>query len=176
MSRYPLPSIALHWLIAVLIAGGFVLGLYMHGLPLSPTKLRYYSYHKWLGVTVFVLAMLRLVLRWRYPPPPLLPAPAWQQQVAGSVHRVLYVLMFAIPLLGWLMSSAKGVTTVWFGVLPLPDLVDKDEALGKLLHKLHEQMSWLLVLLAGLHAGAALKHHWLDRDATLARMLPWIRR
>jgi cytochrome b561 len=173
MNRYPLPSIVLHWLLALLIGGGFVLGLYMHELPLSPQKLKLYSYHKWLGVTIFALVMVRLLLRWRLPLPPLLPAPVWQMKLAQGVHHALYLLMFAVPLSGWLMSSAKGFQTVWFGVLPLPDLVGKDETLGKLLQGVHEQLNWLLLLLVLLHAAAAIKHHFLDRDATLARMLPW---
>jgi cytochrome b561 len=175
-TRYAWPSIGAHWLIALLIFGGFALGLYMHDLPLSPQKLRFYSYHKWLGVTVFVLVLARLFLRWRYPPPPLLPAPHWQQRAAQGVHHAFYLLMFAIPLSGWLMSSAKGFSTVWFGVLPLPDLLEKDEALGDLLRDLHAALNWLLAMLVCLHVGAAMKHHWRDRDATLARMLPWIRR
>jgi cytochrome b561 len=148
----------------------------MHDLPLSPQKLRFYSYHKWLGVTVFALVLVRVFLRWRYPPPPLLPAPHWQQRAAQGVHHAFYFLMFAIPLSGWLMSSAKGFPTVWFGVLPLPDLLEKNEALGDLLRDIHEALNWLLGILVCLHVGAALKHHWHDRDATLARMLPWIRR
>lgn len=176
MKPYSWPSIGAHWLIALLIFAGFALGLYMHDLPLSPQKLRYYSYHKWLGVTVFALVLVRVFLRWRYPPPPVLPAPRWQQRAARGVHQAFYFLMFAIPLSGWLMSSAKGFSTVWFGVLPLPDLLEKDEALGDLLRFFHETLNWLLALLVCLHAGAALKHHWHDRDATLARMLPWIRR
>lgn len=176
MTRYSWPSIGAHWLIALLIFGGFALGLYMPDLPLSPQKLRFYSYHKWLGVTIFVLVLARLFLRWRYPPPPPLPAPHWQQRAAQGVHHAFYLLMFAIPLSGWLMSSAKGFPTVWFGVLPLPDLLEKDEALGDLLRDLHAALNWLLAMLVCLHVGAAMKHHWRDRDATLARMLPWIRR
>lgn len=173
MTRYPLPSIALHWLIALLLFAGFALGTYMHELALSPQKLRLYSYHKWLGVTVFALVILRLALRFVMPPPALLPAPAWQLHLARRVHATLYLLMFAVPLSGWLMSSAKGFTTVWFGILPLPDLLDKDEALGNLLRNGHQALNWLLAGLVMLHAGAALKHHWIGRDDTLKRMLPW---
>ena len=156
-----------------MIVCAFILGMYMHGLPVSPQKLKLYAYHKWLGVTIFALAAVRFLVRWRFPPPPFLSAPAWQLQLARSAHHLLYLLMFAVPICGWLMSSAKGFQTVWFGVLPLPDLLDKDEALGRSLRKLHEQLSWGLILLAILHAGAALKHHFFDRDATLVRMLPW---
>jgi cytochrome b561 len=98
MTRYSWPSIGAHWLIALLIFGGFALGLYMHDLPLSPQKLRFYSYHKWLGVTVFVLVLVRVFLRWRYPPPPLLPAPRWQQRAAGAC--IMFLLDVRI-LSGW---------------------------------------------------------------------------
>lgn len=176
MFRYPLPSVVAHWSIALLIAGAFALGLYMHELPLSPQKLRLYAYHKWLGVTIFILVVIRLLLRWRSPPPPFLPAPVWQLRLAHGTHHLLYLLMFAVPLTGWLMSSAKGFPTVWFGVLPLPDLVDKDEVLGKQLKQIHERLNWGMLLLVALHVAAALKHHWHDRDATLTRMAPWIKR
>jgi cytochrome b561 len=94
------------------------------------------------------------------------------QWAAHAGHFVLYVLMIAIPLSGWLMSSAKGVPTVWFGVLPIPDLIGKDKALGKSLAELHEALNiGLLVLMAG-HAAAALFHHFFHKDDTLRRMLP----
>jgi cytochrome b561 len=97
---------------------------------------------------------------------------ALMQKLAHLGHAVLYGLMILIPLSGWLLSSAKGVQTVWFGVLPLPDLLEKDKALGHLLHEVHESLNFfLLVLLAG-HVAAAIKHHWKDRDDILRRMLP----
>jgi len=91
---------------------------------------------------------------------------------AAGLHLALYALMFLIPLSGWIMSSAKGFQTVWFGVLPLPNLVDKDVALGERLLQLHLTLNLLLLLLVAGHAGAALKHHLIDRDDILVRMLP----
>ena len=87
----------------------------------------------------------------------------------------VYVLMLIIPISGWLMSSAKGVQTVWFGVLPLPDLIGKDKALGHLLEEVHETLSWTLVTLIAGHVLASLKHHFIDRDDTLRRMAPFIK-
>ena len=125
---YTHTAIALHWLIAIALAGTFALGLYMHELPLSPQKLKFYSWHKWAGVTIFLFVILRLVWRLGHRPPALpFLMPAWQRLAAEATHVLLYVLMFAVPLSGWLMSSAKGFQTVWFGVLPLPDLLDKDK-------------------------------------------------
>jgi cytochrome b561 len=94
------------------------------------------------------------------------------QRVAYLGHAALYGLMIVIPLSGWLLSSAKGVPTVWFGVLPLPDLIEKDKALGHLLHEVHEVLNFGLLFLLGGHAAAAFKHHWIDKDDILKRMLP----
>ena len=85
---------------------------------------------------------------------------------------MLYMLMFLIPLSGWLMSSAKGFQTVWFGVLPIPDLIGKDKATGDLLQQVHMILNLILVLTLAGHIGAALKHHFIDRDDILTRMLP----
>jgi cytochrome b561 len=174
-ARYTGTAIALHWLIAFLILAAFPLGVYMHELPLSPSKLQLYSYHKWLGVTVFLLAVARLTWRATHTPPPL-PAtdPAWQQHAGHGLHLLLYVLLFAIPLSGWLMSSAKGFQTIYLGVLPLPDLIGKDQALGELLTEVHETLNFALLGLFVAHVAAALKHHFIDRDSVLVQMLPFL--
>lgn len=169
--RYAAPAIVLHWLSALLIAATFPLGLYMVELPLSPDKLRLYSYHKWIGVTLFLLVALRLGWRLTHAPPPL-PAgiAAWQQRASRVVHALLYALMVAIPLSGWLMSSAKGVQTVWFGVLPLPDLLDRNPALGDGLADLHRFLNYGLLALVILHVAAALCHHFIEHLPVLRRM------
>jgi cytochrome b561 len=175
-TRYATSLVVSHWLMAVLVVGTFTLGDYVSDLRLSPTKLQLISYHKWLGVTVFVLLLWRIALRLTRTVPAPLPAPAWQQRAAGLTHGLLYTLMLAVPLTGWLMSSAKGFPVVYLGVLPLPDLVAKDEALGDFFKGAHEILTSGLLLLVGLHVAAALKHHLIDRDATLARMLPILER
>ena len=172
-ARYTWPAMTAHWLIAALILIALPLGWYMHDLPLSPTKLRLYSYHKWIGMTVLLLVLPRLLIRLRYRPPAPLPAPAWQHRIAVLTHGALYLLMAAVPLSGWLMSSAKGFPVVYFGVLPLPDLVPKDQALGVWLQAAHETLSFSLFGLIVLHVAAALKYQLIDRDATLRRMLPF---
>ncbi|MBI4995725.1 MAG: cytochrome b [Rhodocyclales bacterium] len=175
--RYTGTAIALHWLMAVLILGTFGVGLYMHDLPLSPTKLQIYSWHKWAGVTAFLLALLRIVWRATHRPPALPAAmPRWQQLAAHGGHALLYLLMFAIPLTGWLMSSAKGFQTVYFGVLPIPDLLAKDKELGDLLRDVHQALNFLMIAIVAGHVGAALKHHFIDRDDILTRMAPHHRR
>lgn len=169
--RYTPTAVALHWLMAALIFAAFPLGIYMHDLPLSPAKLQLYSYHKWLGITVLGLLLLRLLWRLRHAPPPL-PAhlPAWQQRASQLTHHLLYLLMFAVPMSGWLMSSAKGFKTVWLGVLPLPDLVEKNKALGVALAELHEGLNILLLALVVLHLAAVVKHQFINRDDILSRM------
>jgi len=170
-NRYSTPAIALHWLIALLIFLAFPLGVYMHELPLSPDKLKLYSYHKWIGVSVFLLVAIRLGWRLTHTPPALPDGiAAWQRRASAVVHGLLYLLMIAIPLSGWLMSSAKGFQTVWFGVLPLPDLIGKNRELGELLAEVHEALNFTLLALVILHVGAALKHHFIERQPFLQRM------
>ncbi len=177
IERYSNTAIALHWLAALLIFAAFPLGVYMHDLPLSPTKLQLYSYHKWIGVTVFVLAVLRVLWRAGHRPPPLPGSlPRWQQIASHITHYGMYVLIVIVPLSGWLMSSAKGFQTVWFGVLPLPDLLGKDKALGHFWETVHQGLNFSLLVLVGLHLAAVLKHRFIDRDDILARMLPSGRR
>ncbi|HLP97841.1 MAG TPA: cytochrome b [Sideroxyarcus sp.] len=175
--RYTRTALSLHWLIALLIFAALPLGIYMHDLPLSPDKLRLFSYHKWIGVTVFILAVVRVFWRITHRPPAMPDSmPNWEKFAAHATHYALYVLIFIIPLSGWLMSSAKGFQTVWFGVLPLPDLVDKDKALGDMLREVHEMLNFLLLGLVAGHTGAALKHHFIEHDDILARMLPFLRK
>jgi len=172
--RYSTTAIALHWLIALAIIGAFPLGLYMSGLPLSPWKLRLYSYHKWIGISVLACALLRLLWRAGHrPPPPLAGQPHWQIVLAEAVHGGLYLLIVAVPLSGWLMSSALGFPVVLFAVLPLPDLIAKDKVLGESLKAVHEILNYTLLTLFAAHVAGALKHHFIDRDATLRRMSPF---
>lgn len=176
-TRYTRTAIALHWLMALLLIGLFSVGLYMSDLPLSPQKLKIYSWHKWAGVTAFLLALVRIAWLLGHRPPAM-PAgmPDWQKLVAKGIHHLFYLLMIAIPLSGWLMSSAKGFQTVYFGVLPLPDLLDKNKELGEVLELVHTSLNFTLAGLVVMHIGAALKHHLLDRDEVLARMLPLVAR
>ncbi len=168
-------AIVLHWLTAALIVGAAGLGLYMVELEFSPTKLKTYSWHKWVGVTIFLLTALRLAWRMVRPAPSPVPGmPRWQQRVAAGVHAALYVLLFAIPLSGWLMSSALGVPVVYLGIVRLPDLVSKSEPLAEVLKLLHWTLNCLLLAGVAVHASAALKHHFIDRDAVLRRMLPFL--
>lgn len=174
--RYPAPAVASHWATALLVLTALPLGIYMSGLPLSPYKLQLISYHKWIGVTVLLLFVPRLMFRLTQPRPAPVDGPDWQRKLAAVTHGLLYVLLLAIPVTGWLMSSAKGFPVVYLGLVPLPDLVAKDAGLGDLLRNVHETLNYLLIGLLSLHVLAALKHHLLDRDETLVRMLPILKR
>lgn len=174
--EYTGTAIALHWIAGALIAGNLAFGLYMVDLPLSPAKLKYYSWHKWAGVTIFLLSAARLVWRITHAAPAL-PAtmPAWQRAAANASHHLLYALFFAAPLTGWLFSSAAGFQTVYFGVLPIPDLLAKDPALADTLKLAHRFVNYSLAALVTVHAAAAIKHHVVDGDDVLARMLPFLK-
>lgn len=171
--RYGNIAIALHWLIALLIFGGWGLGFDMTDLKLSPTKLKLFSWHKWIGITVLMLACLRAAWRVTHTPPPANPDhPRWQRHAASFAHGTLYVLMFAIPLSGWMYSSASGYPVTYLGVVPLPDLVDKSKALASLLKDVHQSLVWFLVIVMAAHVGGALQHHFMHGDDTLTRMVP----
>lgn len=163
----------LHWLIGLMIFVSLGVGLYMVDLSLSPTKLRLYSWHKWAGVTIFTLVLVRCLWRLSHAAPPLPdPMPRWQRLVAEGTHYLLYALMIAIPLAGWLMSSAKGFQTVYFGVLPIPDLLAKNKELGETLTLVHRYLNYTMIAIISTHTGAALKHHFVDKDDILRRMWP----
>jgi cytochrome b561 len=175
--RYTPAAIAFHWILAALIIANIAFGLYTVDLPLSPQKLRYFSWHKWTGVTIFLLAAARLLWRLSHPAPAL-PATMkpWERRAAHAAHILLYVLFFAAPLTGWLFSSAAGFQTVYLGLLPIPDLLAKNEALADILKVTHHWVNYTLAAVIVLHSAAALKHHFVDRDEVLARMLPFVRR
>ena len=176
-TRYTTTAIVLHWLAVVLIVCAFPLGLYMADLPASPERLKLFNYHKWIGITVLLLSIVRIVWALSHRAPALpLSMSAMQQRIAHGLQYVLYALLFAIPLTGWLMSSAKGYQVVYLGMLPLPDLVGKDKELGEVLEEIHETLNWTLLFLFLLHSAAALKHHFLEHNGVLTSMAPWMAR
>lgn len=168
--RYTRTAVLLHWLMALGLLGAFCVGVYMADLKFSPTKLKLFNWHKWAGITLLLLAVVRLAWRLTHRPPPDVPMPGWQAKLAHGIHVLMYGLLFAIPLVGWAMTSAKGYPVVWFGVLPLPDWVPKDKALGEQLEELHSLLAWGLAALVVAHAAAALKHQFIDKDGLLGRM------
>jgi cytochrome b561 len=174
-ARFTTMAIGLHWIAAALILGNLAFGLYMVDLPLSPAKLKYYSWHKWAGVTIFLLSAARLLWRLTHAAPALPEAmPAWERIAANASHHVLYLLFFAAPVTGWLSSSAAGFPTVYFGVIQFPDLIAKNKELADVLAVIHRVINYSLAALIALHVAAALKHHVVDRDDILVRMLPFL--
>ncbi len=170
--RYSLVAILLHWVLAVAIVLSFSVGLYMTDLPISPQRLKLYNWHKWAGATILALSALRLLWRLTHRPPADAPMPAWQQQAAHWTHRLLYLLFFAVPLVGWAYSSAAGYPIVVFGVLPLPDFVPVDKALSEAIKPWHGYLAYALAALVLMHVAAALKHQFIERDGLLLRMWP----
>lgn len=171
--RYGAIAQLFHWLIVGLIITQFVLASQAHDLPLGPAKIATLALHKSIGMTVFGLAVLRLIWRWFNPVPEVPPStPAWQRVAAHVSHWSLYGLILVTPVIGWLMSSARNFSVSWFGIMTLPDLVKPDKARYELFHELHEGLATALLVIALVHAAAALKHHFIDRDNVLRRMLP----
>jgi cytochrome b561 len=169
-ARFSGPAIVLHWLLALALFGIFALGVYMADLPISPERLRLFNWHKWAGISILALSLLRLAWRLAHAPPRDVPMPAWQRRLAHMSHRTMYVLFLVVPLVGWAYSSATGFQVVVFGVLPLPDFVPKSKPLADVLEVTHATLAWLLASLVVVHVAAALKHALVDRDGLLGRM------
>ena len=172
--RWGSVSQILHWTIAVLILCIGIVGLVMGELPRTPKYFWVYTMHKSLGLTVLVLVVMRI--GWRLyagAPRPVPGTPRWQSLLASATHGAIYLLILAIPMSGWMYDSASGLRPFrWFGLAEVPKLVAPDEALAQSANNAHEWLFWLLMALVVLHAGAALYHHYVQRDSTLSRMLP----
>jgi cytochrome b561 len=164
---------AFHWCMALMILGLLGVGLYMSDMEVSPFKFQLYWWHKSLGITVLMLVVGRVL--WRITNPSITEIetmPRWQRLAAKAVHVALYALMFSMPLSGWLMSSAYGFSVSFFGLFTMPDLIAPDKELAHFFNELHELGMIAFFACIGLHTAAALKHHVVDKDATLRRMLP----
>ena len=173
--RYGWVSLTLHWLTVLLIVGLAVVGLTMDDLPNGPQKIQVFALHKSTGLTVLALTVLRLAWRLYAGAPPMVPMPTWQRFAAHGSHAALYGLLLAMPLSGWLYNSASGFSLKWFGLVSLPKLAAYDPGLKHLAHELHEGLAKVLLLVVAVHVAAALKHHFVERDVTLHRMLPLLR-
>jgi cytochrome b561 len=173
-AKYTPVAVGLHWVMAALILATWSIAIVVGDMPLSPARIAGFSWHKWIGTTVFFLVIVRLIWRATHPAPKLdIAVPAWQKKAMELTHLALYILMIAIPVIGWVMSSAKGYTVNYFGLFDLPDLVDQNKNLGHQLKEVHEWLANVLMVLVGLHILAAVKHHFIDKDGLLYRMSFW---
>jgi cytochrome b561 len=172
-TRFGIIAQLLHWAIVALIIGQFYLALKGDALPLGMAKLAVLAQHKSFGITVLMLAVIRLVWRFVNPVPEEDPAmPAWQRIAARTSHIALYALIFVVPVVGWLMSSAKAYSVSWFGLVTLPDFIGQSDGAFAFLRELHEILAYTLAAVAIVHALAALQHHFIERSNVLRRMLP----
>ena len=174
--RWGAVSQLLHWLVVALVITQFVLASLAEDLAPGMAKLGLLARHKSVGITILGLALLRLAWRLGQPVPALPPGmPRWQRGLATGTHHLLYALLLAMPLSGWLMSSARNYPVSWFGLVQLPDLIAPGEHAFEALRATHGTLAALLAATALLHLAGALKHHFVDRDDVLRRMLPFMR-
>jgi cytochrome b561 len=172
--RYGAVAIALHWFMALGLVALIAMGLYMVGLAdvgFDKVKITLILYHKELGLVALLAATIRLAWRTGNDLPALVGTlPYWQKVTARLVHLTFYGLMFALPMSGLLMSSAAAIPVSAFGLFDLPDLVAPSEDLFRRLIQVHRWLGYGLLVLIGVHAGAALTHHFVKRDDTLKKM------
>ena len=184
-TRYGAVAIGLHWLIALGILALIAVGLTMTHAQLSPmAKFQLFQLHKSIGITVLFAVVLRALWRLTHRPPPLPDAmPPLERKAAEGAHAALYAFLFFLPLTGWALVSASpfNIPTVLYGVIPWPHLpvlstLEDKAPVEHALKLVHGYAAWLLIALGLIHAGAALRHHFILRDGILRRMLPAIQR
>lgn len=169
-TSYGSVAVSLHWLMAILLIFLIVIGIYMVNIPISLEKLKLYGWHKEYGLLALALVIFRLI--WRLLNiTPYLSIPLLERIAARTVHWIFYVLMFALPITGWLMSSAAGLPASFFGLFVLPDLIAANESTRLMLQNVHEWLGYILIAVIVLHTSAALKHHFINKDDILKRML-----
>ncbi|NNM60076.1 MAG: cytochrome b [Legionellales bacterium] len=171
--RYGYIAMVLHWLIALIIIGMLCVGIYMVRLPISLEKLKLYGMHKEVGFLVLLLVILRL--EWRLTNRvPALPdtMPTWQKWAAHGSHILLYLFMFAMPITGWLLTSAAGLPVSFFGLFVIPTIIPANPTWLMVFTYIHHWLGFSLIALLMVHTAAALQHHFIDKDTILRRMLP----
>lgn len=170
-NRFGIMAILLHWLMAILLITLLVIGLYMTRIPISLQKLRLYGWHKEFGVLALMLVVVRLTWRMRNTTPSLGNLRPWEAIAARFVHGTFYIFMFALPISGWLITSAAGLPVSFFGWFLLPNLVSPNEAQRIIFSEVHEWLAYGLIAVFCMHVGAALKHYFINKDNIMQRML-----
>ena len=170
-NSYGLIAILLHWIIAILMIGLIILGLYMTRIPISLNKLKYFGWHKEFGMLVLMLVIIRVAWRIINTTPGLNELPRWEITAARTVHILFYLLMFALPMSGWLITSAAGLPVSFFGWFTFPNLITANETQRIVYTEIHEWLSYALIGIVCLHVAAASKHLIINRDEIMQRML-----
>lgn len=168
--QFGIVAILLHWIMAILIIGLLAFGIYMVNLPISLQKLKLYGWHKEYGLLALGLVIIRLLWRWINVTPQL-SLPLLEVIAARTVHYAFYFFMFAMPITGWIITSAAGLPASFFGLFVLPTLVAPNEETRMLFQEIHRWLGYGLIATIILHASAALKHHFINKDDILRRML-----
>lgn len=160
-----------HWIMAALILGLVLVGFFMAQMDSAPLKFEIYGWHKSLGITVLLLALIRVAWKFYKKPPASLSAHKnWEKLLSKTIHIVLYVSLFVMPLSGWVMSSSGGHAVHFFGLFELPQIAAKDKVISGLARSVHYYAALGVVGSVALHVVGALKHHFMDKDVTLTRM------
>ena len=171
--RYGSVAKVFHWIIALLIIGMLAAGFIMHEMDPAPLKFKIYNWHKSIGFIILWLVGLRLVWRFYNVQPRLLSQKKWEIKLAQITHFLLYVCLFLMPMSGWLMSSADTYPDPLVYGINLPQIVQPDESFKRAFSAIHFYTAWTLVGLIVLHFAGAIKHHFVEKDRTLLRMLPF---
>lgn len=172
--KYGAVTKTLHWLTSITVICLLGIGLYMVRAEKSASLFQIYGLHKSLGILVLTATILRVLWHvYSRKPPFVAGIPLWERAAAHAGHAFLYVCLFGMPLSGWTMSSAFGRSVTLFNTVQLPDLVEKNQELAERLAAFHEYLAYALIGMIALHVGAALRHHFIAKDATLKRMLPF---
>ena len=168
------PAKLFHWVMAALILAQIALGVMAASWRVSPTKVELFFWHKSTGMLILALVALRLLWRLANPAPLLPPGmAAWEHAAARASHLLLYTLMIALPVTGWIVNSASNIPFRIFWLIPLPAIVAPDESTADIVAGVHGGLAALLAVVLVAHIGAALRHHYVKRDTVLTRMLPW---
>lgn len=169
-NRFGIMAILLHWIMAILLIGLLALGLYMTRIPISLEKLKLYGWHKEFGMLAFMLVIVRLTWKFRNTTPSL-NLLRWETIAARTVHGAFYLFMFALPISGWIITSAAGLPVSFFGWFLLPNLVSANEAPRILFSEVHQWLAYALIVVFCMHVSAALKHYFINKDNIMQRML-----
>lgn len=171
--RFGTIAMLLHWIMAIIIIGLLIVGVYMVQLSFSARKLKLYGFHKEFGLLILALVIVRLC--WRLINiMPSFPGsmPAWQLSIARLVHYIFYGLFFVLPLTGWMLSSASDLPVSFFGWFVMPNLVSPNEYLRDVLIQVHHIFGFIMIGCVLAHIAAVVQHQFILKDNLIRRMLP----